>query len=93
MNRTALVNPQFGVRGTQRIIRQPASIGAFENCRETSGVVILPSVEAEHLPVSVGVKVERSRANVRPVKRALEAAPEVLNRVGATALFPRWLSA
>jgi len=87
MNRPALVDSQFGVRATQRIIGQAASIRGLENHYETSSVVILPSVEAEHLLINIGVKMERTRANVRPVKRALEAAPEVLNRVGMHAAF------
>jgi hypothetical protein len=87
MNRPALIDTQFGVRATKRVIGQAASVRAFENCRETSGIVILPSIEAEHLLVNIGVKVEWARANVRPMKRALEAAPEVLIRVCMHAAF------
>lgn len=87
MNRSALSHAQFGVRVMQGVQRQTASIRAFENRDEASGVIVIASVEAKNLLVDVGVEMEWARCYVRPMQRPLEARPEVFNRVRMNATF------
>ena len=85
MNRSALTDTKRRVRCYQGFARQAATIGVLENPQEPFGIVALANVEAKYLFFNVGIHVERTRANVGAFDHALEARPEVFNRVRVNA--------
>lgn len=62
-----------------------ATVGVLERGYKAPRVVVLAGVEAEHLLVQVGVKMERARRDIRPLNRALQTRPEILDIVRVNA--------
>lgn len=69
------------VRLRERLVGHATAFGVLQDSDEAISVVPLACVEAKHLLVNVCCEMERTRCNVGSVQRALEAGPEVLNRV------------
>ena len=85
MNRSVLPDTKRRIRADQRLVRKALSIRVLRCRQESVGISALAGVEAEHLLVNVGVKVEGARSDIRPVKRPFQARPKVFDSVGMDA--------
>lgn len=87
MNRAKLSNSERRVRADQLLIREPLALGVLHRRHKAVNVFHLAGIKSEHLFVNVGVKMERTRSDIGPVKRSLQSAPEILNGVRMNPAF------